>query len=221
MNIGRLFGFEDGLSTRHVCDFLTDENFKRSYLAGKGTGSWGNADLRWRAYVACWAAEHALRIEGDFVECGVNRGGLSMAVMRYTDFNKTGRAFYLLDTFCGSPHVASVNRNDYDDCYGDVCRNFSEFARVRIIRGVVPETLPSVRSLNVAYLSIDMNNPPPEIAALRYFWPKLSSGAITILDDYAYSEDYRAQKNAFDELSHELGFSVLTMPTGQGLIVKA
>ncbi len=42
-----------------------------------------------------------------------------------------------------------------------------------------------------------------------------------ILDDYAYSESYRPQKEAFDALGLELGFSVFTMPTGQGIIVKS
>ena len=38
--------------------------------------------------------------------------------------------------------------------------------------------------------------------------------------DYAYSEDYHEQRVAMDALGRELGFSVLTLPTGQGLIIK-
>lgn len=39
--------------------------------------------------------------EGDFVECGVNRGGLSRAVMHYVDFERLDKQFWLLDTFEG------------------------------------------------------------------------------------------------------------------------
>lgn len=213
-------GFEDGLATRHVADFLSDSRFLRSYEAGKLTGSWGDADLHWRAYIACWAAEHASRLDGDFIECGVNRGGLARAVMEYVGFGDMNRAFYLLDTFCGSPDVATINSDDYQECYAEVVETFSSFPNVRIIRGAVPKTLPQVTSSKVAYLSIDMNCVEPEIAAMRYFWPKLVSGAIAILDDYAYSEEYRPQKLAFDALAKELRFSILSLPTGQGLIVN-
>ena len=66
-----------------------------------------------------------------------------------------------------------------------------------------------------------MNDVAPEVAALRFFWNKLVQGAIVLLDDYSYSECYRPQKEAFDALGRELGFSVLTMPTGQGMILKS
>lgn len=57
------------------------------------TGSWNGSDLRWRVYTACWAAKHASVIPGDFVECGVNRGGMSLAVMEYIDFNDLDNGF--------------------------------------------------------------------------------------------------------------------------------
>jgi hypothetical protein len=36
--------------------------------------------------VACWAAPDAKSIPGDFVECGVNRGGMARAVMECVNF---------------------------------------------------------------------------------------------------------------------------------------
>lgn len=41
-----------------------------------------------------------------------------------------------------------------------------------------------------------------------------------LLDDYAFSNSYRPQKQAFDSLAKELNFNILSLPTGQGLIVK-
>jgi hypothetical protein len=46
------------------------------------------------------------------------------------------------------------------------------------------------------------------------------TGGIVLLDDYAYSEEYAMQKKLIDELGHELAFAVITLPTGQGLIIK-
>jgi O-methyltransferase len=212
---------EDGMGTAHVADFLRDPSFRSAYRKGAETGSWHGAEVRWRTYNACWAAQHALSLRGDFVECGVNRGGISRAVIDFIDFGaRNDRRFFLLDTYRGSEHAAAINQNDYQECFEDVVRTFSPFPNVKIIRGLVPGTLSQVDSQQVCYLSIDMNNADPEIAALKFFWSKLVPGAIVLLDDYAYSEEYRPQKQAFDALGRELGFSILTMPTGQGMIVK-
>ncbi len=55
----------------------------------------------WRVHVGLWAAASCASLEGDFVECGVNRGFLSSAIMEHLDWDKTGKHFYLLDTFNG------------------------------------------------------------------------------------------------------------------------
>jgi O-methyltransferase len=212
--------FEDGMGTTHLADFLEDSRFQKAYRLGVGTGSWHGCELRWRAYNACWAAKQTLRLDGDFVECGVNRGGLSRVVIDYVDFASSNRRFFLLDTYKGHPDVASPNRNDYQECYEDVLRTFAPFSNVRVIRGSVPETLSLVDSDQICYLSIDMNHPTPEVAALRFFWPKLVLGAIVLLDDYSFSEHYRPSKTAMVSLGQELDFCILTMPTGQGLIIK-
>jgi hypothetical protein len=58
----------------------------------------GTAQPRYRAYIACWVASQAMALEGDFVECGVNRGAFAMSIMEYTRFSDSVKRFYLLDT---------------------------------------------------------------------------------------------------------------------------
>ena len=215
----------DGIMTSHVTDFSSDKNFCRAYGRGWKTGSWNGADPRWRVYTACWAAKHARSLAGDFVECGVNRGGMSLAVMDYIDFNSLDKDFLLLDTFSGIPlHLkamaAEFHRDSYARCYEEAVQTFREYPRARIIAGAIPETLNTLAVEKVCYLSIDMNCAEPEIAAFQFFWPKLVPGAIVLLDDYAYSEAYRRQKMAFDSLAEQMRFEILSLPTGQGLIVK-
>jgi len=84
----------------------------------------------------------------------------------------------------------------------------------------VPETLPQVCADKICYLSLDMNCAEPEIAAAEYFWPRLESGAVIVLDDYGYSDEYLRQKRAFDEFARAKEVQVLLLPTGQGLIFK-
>jgi O-methyltransferase len=218
---------QDGLATQHNCDFITDRRFQEAYQLGRATGSWGQDDIQWRAFVACWAAHQALWREGDFVECGVNRGGLAMTVMRYVDFKKLDRKFYLLDTFCGlaekyitdEERQLGINPGGYEKCHEVVKELFRSFPNVEIIQGMVPETLPLVKAEKIAYLQIDMNCVEPEIAAAEYFWDKLVSGAVVVLDDYGW-KGHILQKRAFDLFAQKRGVLVLPLPTGQGLMVK-
>ena len=55
----------------------------------------------WRVHVGLWTAYSASKLKGDFVECGVNKGFLSSAIMEYLDWNSLDRTFYLMDTFSG------------------------------------------------------------------------------------------------------------------------
>jgi hypothetical protein len=227
----------DGLMTFHVCHFMNDPKFREAYAHGHAVGSWDYEPIQWRAYVCCWAAARARDIEGDFVECGVWRGGLARVVTRYVDFKHLPKKFYLLDTFEGidaslvTPEERKIfdpdalNRYHYDrreksNAYESVKASFADLPNVELVKGRIPESLSGVKCEKVAYLSIDMNNATPEIAAAEYFWPKMSSGAMMILDDYAGSEQYRVQRQAFDKFAADRGVQVLNMPTGQGLIFK-
>lgn len=219
--------FQDGLLTVHNSDFRNDPKFRDAYKLGKATGSWGRQDVEWRAYVCCWAAWSVREKEGDFLECGVNRGGLSRTVMHYIDFDKLGKRFWLLDTYEGLvDHLISEDERrlgilpgGYDPCYEEVLDTFRSVSGVRIIKGVIPDTLGQVTADKICYLSIDMNNAAPEIAAATHFWDRLVSGGIIVLDDYGWTKQIN-QKRAFDEFAEVRNVIVLGLPTGQGLIIK-
>lgn len=53
----------------------------------------------------------------------------------------------------------------------------------------LPETLAQIDSERTGYVSIDMNNAAPEIAAGEYLWPRLVAGALVVLDDYGFRRD--------------------------------
>ena len=217
--------------------FLRDPRFMAAYRRGvhsghkigQRSGIGQDIHIEWRAHVACWAAERARRLGGCFVECGVNTGILSLAVCEYIDFNATGKDFYLFDTFCGIPESqmrpaekadrVEENANIYEECFEVARRNFADFPRAHLIRGMVPDTLSTVPIDRVAYLSIDMNIVEPETAAMEYFWDKLVPGAAVILDDYGWA-NYPLQQEAHDRFAADKGVSVLHLPTGQGLIIK-
>lgn len=218
---------KDELVTRHNCDFRRDPRFAEAYAQAKATNSFYGGDPEWRAYVCCWAGRHALNLPGDFVECGVNKGGYSLAVAKYLDFAAQSRRFWLLDTFeglvdeCISDAERAMGRKagGYEPCVDQVVRTFSPYPNVEIVRGAIPGTLDQVEAEQVAYLSIDLNCVLPEIAAAEHFWGRMPPGGVIVLDDYGWNL-HEQQKAAFDDFAAKRGVAVLSLPTGQGLIFK-
>lgn len=218
----------DSLTTSNNCDFMHEPKFAEAYNAALNTNPWGGFTLQWRTYIVCWLANHVKSLEGDFVECGVNTGAYSIAVVKYIEFQKLQKTFYLFDTFNGldinqiteNEKMAGIEKyiGNYKDVYEEVKNTFKDY-KVSVIKGLVPETLIHCTSKQICYLSIDMNVVEPEIAAFHYFWDKIVIGGVLILDDYGFPPHIN-QKIAFDKLAVEYNFSILSLPTGQGIIFK-
>jgi O-methyltransferase len=218
--------------------FLNDKKFMDAYKTGMNSGhhiqrpkgSDFDIHIEWRVHIACWAASHAVRLPGDFVECGVNTGIVSLAICKYVDLNSTGKSFLLFDTFDGIPEdqmrdsERDARRNDhatsYSECFEIAQRNFAPFPKARLIRGKVPDTLTDVPIDRVSYLHLDMNIAVPEIAAIEFFWNKLVLGAIVLLDDYGW-EHYEEQYNSMNAFADKQNVKIATLPTGQGLLIKS
>lgn len=233
--LGRDVYAQDGLITVHNHDFLSDPAFDKSYRRGVSAGK-VDYHFHWRVHVALWAANTAKHLTGDFVECGVNRGFVSSAIMQSLAWNRLNKTYYLLDTFQGpaeallSPAEREAGYAErglkgseigfYSHTVEEVRTNFSEWDRVKIIQGLIPDTLSKIDSKAIAFLHIDLNCSQPEVAALDYLWDRICLGGIILLDDYAYV-GFRLSKEAMDNLAAKRGFQILSLPTGQGMIVKS
>lgn len=214
--------------------WMQEPRFLEAYRVGFNTGhrfgdNFADLHLEWRLHIILWAAQQAIRQEGDFVECGVNTGIFSSAICKYFSFEKVSRKFYLFDTYEGIPETQMSsteraqrlkdNKAFYPDCYEQVKATFSPWPNAQPVRGLVPDTLTSVPIEKVAYLSIDMNIAKPERDALEFFWPKMSSGGMVIFDDYGWI-NHGEQKAALDDYAKSQNVSICCLPTGQGLMVK-
>lgn len=221
---------------------LEEPRFREAYARGmdsghsimRARGSHDDIHIEWRVHTVLWAAQHAARLDGDFVECGVNTGVYSLAICTYLDFNRLGRDFWLFDTYHGVPleqmmpderarlDAAIENgtfEDPYDECYDLARHNFAPWPRAHLIRGTVPETLSTVEIERVAYLSIDMNLAYPERQAIEHFWPRLVPGAVVVLDDYGW-DLHTGQRDTMDQFAASVGVPILTLPTGQGVLIK-
>jgi ABC-type polysaccharide/polyol phosphate transport system ATPase subunit len=220
-------------------DFMIDPRFLAAYERGMDSGHQilrapGRRDdirIKWRVAICCWAAKHAARLQGDFVECGTNTGIDSLAVCDYVDFNATKKSFWLFDTYKGIP-IEQISDEEkahgrveesianYVPCMKTTLHNFSVFPKARLIEGRVPDTLISAPIKQVCYLALDMSIAYPERAAIEFFWPKLVPGAIVVLANYGWAP-YNTIKRTMDEFAALEGCEVMMLPTGQGLLFKA
>jgi len=225
---------QDGLTSVHNHEFMGEAAFVKAYARGVQSVS-VDYKWHWRVHVGLWAAYHAAQLDGDFVECGVNKGFMSSAIMEYLDWNHQSRQFYLMDTFSGVDSrflsaedvalgVVERNMKDIESGFytfeeNDVIANFAEWQNKKFVIGAIPETLTQVQTKKIAFIHMDLNCSLPEVAAINYFWDSIVKGGIVLLDDYAYV-GYESQKIGMDRFAESKHIKVLSMPTGQGLIIK-
>ena len=218
--------------------FLADPRFADAYAAIRGAHEYDQYasphTVAWRLHTLVWAASNGLALEGDFVECGVFKGDFAWVVTQATDLLRHDKTFYLYDTFAGfAPAYSSAE--DFpeapgffafaDEIYKDpaiyeaVVRKFRNVPNVRIVRGVVPDSLSQASPEKIAFLHIDLNSPAAEVAALEILFDRVVPGGCVVFDDYGWAL-FHKQKTVEDAFMAERGYRILELPTGQGLVVK-
>ncbi len=218
--------------------FLTDPAFSKAYASVRGSHTYDQyrspQTISWRLNTLVWAAKNGLNLEGDFVECGVFKGDMSWVISQVVDFASQRKQFYLYDTFDGfsdkysstadfpeTPEFIAYANQFYQDpgLYEYVAGRFKDRADVKVIRGVVPDVLLDQCPEKIAFMHIDLNSPAAEIGALEVLFPRMVSGAVLVFDDYGWKQFHR-QKEAEDIFMRQLGYEILELPTGQGMVIK-
>ncbi|NQV81246.1 MAG: class I SAM-dependent methyltransferase [Alphaproteobacteria bacterium] len=182
----------------------------------------------WRLHTYCWAISTALGVPGDLVECGVYEGLYAATAMgTIGDSIGTARNYYLYDTFHGLDERYAtdfeIQLSGPTFAVGgieeSVRARFAKWPNVKVIAGTVPDVLHDTAPEQVAFLHLDMNCAGAEIAALEFFYDRVTNGGVILLDDYGRTEfvglfeAYEAWFGAHDQ-------RILELPTGQGMVVK-
>lgn len=190
--------------------------------------------IAWRLHTLVWAAQNASKLDGDFVECGVFKGDFSWVMTQMLDFGKLNKTFYLYDSFAGfseslsspddfpeAPDFFERAQKIYSegDLFGDVKKRFAYLANVKVIKGFVPESFAQASPQQIAFLHLDLNSHAAEYAALEALFDRVVSGGYIVFDDYGWILA-RKQKDAIDRFMNPRGYTVLELPTGQGLVIK-
>jgi O-methyltransferase len=169
----------------------------------------------------CVASVIADKVAGDFVECGVWRGGASIFARAVLDaYGATDRTVWLADSFEGMPQLTSETaKGDHDLSDHDylavsvdqVKDNFRKFdllgGNVNFIKGWFSETLATTPIRQIAVLRLDGDHYSSTMDALNGLYSKVTPRGYVIVDDYntfagckrAVTE-FRAQHGIVSEL---------------------
>ena len=237
---GTVFWGDRMLSLDKSAGFLQDPAFTAAFERIRGTHPYDLYDQRqtisWRLHTLVWAARQALALpEGDFVECGVFKGDMSWFVSEVAGLADSGRQFHLYDSFVGFdpdqtteaefPHLPGF-LNHMRTFYGAeglwerVQARFAGCPHFHLHKGFLPGTFDRDGfPERIAYLHIDLNTAPVEVACLDRLFPHVVPGGVIVLDDYGWQAFHR-QKEAEDAFFARRGHYVLELPTGQGFVIK-
>jgi O-methyltransferase len=176
-----------------------------------------------RIYANCTAIKWVVKnnIQGSIVECGVWRGGSTMAMaLTLLESKDSTRDLYLYDTFEGMSEPteqdkdysgqsakrkweASQNENINSWCYAsieDVKQNLSTTKypadKIHYVKGKVEDTMPSTLPKSISVLRLDTDWYESTYHELVHLFPLLVKGGILILDDYGHWE---GQKKAVEK----------------------
>jgi hypothetical protein len=182
-----------------------------------------------RLYALYEAVYHVVKhkIPGDFVECGVWRGGGSMlAAKTFHKAGDTGRKLYLYDTYRGmsEPAEVDVSRRGEDAreewkkarkgeintwCYSsieEVRKNMHSTGyppeKVVFVEGEVEETIPGIIPEEISILRLDTDWCQSTYHELVHLYPRLAVNGILFVDDYGM---WQGARKAVDRYLQEQG----------------
>mgnify|MGYP001547072112 FL=1 len=165
----------------------------------------------------------ANRIPGDFVECGVWRGGSSMAAaLALKELGDVSRELWLYDTYegmsaptgedvdvAGQSADAKFSQRQLTEDSSEWCRSPIDDVRqnlestgypadkVHFVKGKVQDTIPGTMPAGpVAILRLDTDWYESTRHEMQHLYPALVKGGVLILDDYGY---WQGARKAVDE----------------------
>jgi O-methyltransferase len=176
--------------------------------------------ILWRRYILCTSAYHCVQLEGDFVECGSLFGTGIKTIIDYFGKEEFAKTFWGYDTFDTNPVEGHGFEGQKAGLYEEVLARFDGYDNVKLVKGLLPQSLLDNSPDKIAFLHIDLNSAEYEVAVLKALFDRIVPGGILILDDYEWSGIYRAQKLLEDDWFERREYRVIPLPTGQGMLIK-
>ncbi len=201
-----------------------------------------------RLWAAISATKYVIRekIEGDIIECGVWRGGCSIAIAKTIKRLNSKKKIILYDTFAGMtrPTKEDVKANNkkkalkkYNDlnkdgynkwCYASLeevksCfKKYGVFDIASFNKGDISILLKDKKQAlpnKISLLRLDTDWYESTKDEMKYLYPKISKNGILLVDDYGSWEGARKAVDEYFEISGDpIPMQWVTDYTGRGFV---
>jgi O-methyltransferase len=138
----------------------------------------------------------ALEVPGDVVELGCYEGITSILIQKTLNHLKSPKALHVYDSFAGLPNQTAEDKGGrfHGGMLGTTKANFlTNFTRLgvkppHIHEGWFKDTLPQQLPDKICFAHLDGDFYASIMESLQAVYPRLSPGAIVIIDDYCAPE---------------------------------
>lgn len=160
-------------------------------------------------------------ITGDIAECGVWRGYTS----KFLHELMPGRQLYLFDTFSGFDTRDSDTKNDdrfMETSEEEVLKYIGDSRNLVVRKGYFPESAAGLEKEKFAFVMADFDKYDPTLAALEFFYTKVTPGGFIFVHDYNSPESDWACSKAVSEFLKDKPEKIISIPDtwGTGLFRK-
>ena len=179
-----------------------------------------------RLYVLCSLAKNAARMQGDFWECGVYKGGTARMLAAFLRRNAgPGVRLHLFDTFAGMPPtdrgVDFHREGDFSDASLEAVRcAVGDDERVEFHPGWIPESFRNLPETPIAMAHVDVDIYRSVRDCCEFIYPRLQPGGVMVFDDYGFPTCPGARK-AVDEFFAGKPEFPIVLGTGQALVIRS
>lgn len=178
-----------------------------------------------RLYVLYALALNAVRLHGEFWECGVYKGGTARMLAEFLASDAPpGVRLHLFDTFNGMPKTDKDldlhQEGDFSDTsLADVQLRVGNRERVVFHRGWIPETFRDMQNSVVAMAHVDVDIYRSVLDCCEFIYPRLQVGGVMVFDDYGFPSCPGARR-AVDEYFANKQESPIVLQTGQAIVIR-
>ncbi len=186
---------ESSAKVKFVNSILKALGFQARLHSPKHTGLMTNIEQRINMY---HFASQVLSydVSGDFVELGCHVGQSAVLFKKIIEHYDPSRTLHLYDSFSGLPEIKPEDGNtpfyqgQMEASREVLLNNFKacNLSPPIIHEGWFKDTLPTELPEKIAFAHLDGDLYDSIIVSLQYVYPKLSKGAICLIDDYCDSD---------------------------------
>ena len=176
----------------------------------------------------CWILlhflRHSLELAGDFIECGVFRGGTALLAAEVLRKANDRRPLHLFDSFSGMPDTLAgdtFSKGDFGNTSEATVRALLAPTKcdIRVHSGYMPDTFVSADISQVAYAHIDVDLYKSVCDCVEFVYPRLVPGGVMIFDDYGFPSCWRSREAVNHSFASKREKPIY-LPTGQALVLK-